>query len=136
MSGSILEFSQDLTNAEQPPPLPVGIYTATIVSVQKRVSNTSGKEYLNIGLRVPPEAYPADYPDGDPEGTMLFYNRVQTADTGNNRFALKRLCLAIGAPLGSRIDLLSWIDLTCNVEITHQEYEGEMRAQISKVMPA
>ena len=136
MSGSILTYSQDLTTQDAPPPLPVGTYTAEIVSVQKRVSNTSGREYLNAQMRIPPEQYPADYADGDPEGVTLFYNRLQTADTPQARFAMKRFLQAVGAPLGSKVDLMDLVGLTCNVEITHQEYEGEQRAQISRVMPA
>lgn len=136
MSGSILNYSQDLNTQEAPPPIPVGIYSAEITGAQKRVSNTSGREYLNIQVRIPPEQYPADYQDGDPEGVTLFYNRLQTADTPQARFAMKRFLQAVGAPISSKVDLMDLMGLTCNVEITHQEYEGEQRAQISRIMPA
>jgi hypothetical protein len=40
----------------------------------------------------------------------------------------------VGAPLSNRVDLNSLIGLTATVEITHQEYEGEQRAQIARIL--
>jgi hypothetical protein len=136
MSGSILNYSQDLATQDAPPPLPTGVYPAEVTAVQKRTSNTSGREYLNVQMRIAPDSYPADYPDGDPEGTTLFYNRLLTADTPQARFQMKRFLQAVGASLSANVDLMDLIGLTCTVEITHQEYEGEMRSQISRIMPA
>ena len=136
MSGSILNYAIDLNDQQAPPPIPTGIYPAEVMGVSKRVSNTSGHEYLNVQFRIAPESYPADYTEGDPEGTTLFYNRLRTADAPQPRFQMKRFLQAVGAPLSNRLDLMDLVNLTCNVEITHQEYEGELRAQISRVMPS
>ena len=42
----------------------------------------------------------------------------------------------LGGPLSMEIDVNSLIGLWANVEVVHQEYEGEMRAQISKLLDA
>jgi hypothetical protein len=39
-----------------------------------------------------------------------------------------------GGPLGRSIDLNSLIGLTCTVEIVHQEFDGEQRASIARVL--
>lgn len=134
MSGSILAFSEDITNAPVPQPLPVGPYPAEIIGAQKRVSPTTGNEYVQVMMRINPESYPADFTDGDPDGTTLSYNRLQADDTGVNRHRWRVFMEKVGGPLGRQIDLNSLIGLTCTVEITHQEYDGEQRAQIARVL--
>lgn len=134
MSGSILTFSEDITNAEAPPPLPTGPYPAEIIGAQKRVSSTSGNEYAMITMRINADAYPADYTDGDPDGTTLVYNRLQVEDTPSARHRWRVFMERCGGPLGRTIDLNALIGLTCTVDITHQEYEGEQRAQIARIL--
>jgi hypothetical protein len=134
MSGSILEFSEDITNATPPAPLPPGPYPAEIVAAQKRVSATSGKEYAQIMFRINAEAYPADFTEGDPDGTTLSYNRLQIEDTGKSRHSWRVFLEKCGGPLGRTVDLNTLIGLTATVEITHQEYEGEQRAQIARIL--
>lgn len=134
MSGSILTFSEDITNAQPPPPLPVGPYPAEIIGAQRRTSATSGNEYAQIMMRINAEAYPADYIDGDPDGTMLMYNRMVIADNPSTRHRWRVFMERCGGPLGRTIDLNTLVGLTCTVEITHQEFEGEMRAQIARVL--
>ena len=66
---SIIDYSEDLNNATPPIPLPAGPYPAEIIGAAERVSNTSGAKYLNLIVRIPSSAYPADYLDGDPDGS-------------------------------------------------------------------
>ena len=137
MSGSqqtIMRFSQDITNAEAPPPLPARQYRAEIIGAFIRPAQSSGVPYLNIQFRVPAEAYPADYTDGDPEGTVLYYNRVPATDTPTNRHRWRVLMEKIGGPLSMEVDLNSLIGLWGNIEVVHQEYEGEQRAAIARVV--
>ena len=134
MSGSILTFSEDITNAQPPPPLPVGPYPAEIIGAQRRTSATSGSDYASITMRINAESYPADYTDGDPDGTTLQYNRLQIEDTPVSRHRWRVFMERVGGPLGRSVDLNSLIGLTCTVEITHQEYEGEQRAQIARIL--
>jgi hypothetical protein len=88
MSGSILSFSEDITNATPPAPLPPGPYPAEIIGAQKRTSATTGKEYAQIMFRINAESYPADYTEGDPDGTTLSYNRLQVDDSGSKPSSL------------------------------------------------
>jgi hypothetical protein len=87
-----------------------------------------------LQFRIPAEEYPADYPDGDPDGTVLYYNRIPTDDKPRNRYLIRRAMERIGGPLSQEIDCNALIGLSANVEVVHQEYEGEMRASISKLL--
>jgi hypothetical protein len=40
----------------------------------------------------------------------------------------------LGGPLGHEIDCNALIGLWANIDVTHQEYEGEMRANIARVL--
>jgi len=131
---SILSYSTDLSTAEPPAPLPAGPYPAEIVSATERTGG-SGSKYLNVIFRISPSSYPADFTDGDPDGVEIHYNRIQTDDTGRNRFRMRQFLERIGVPtMGNRVDLNSLMGMTATVEITHQEYEGEQRAQIARVL--
>jgi len=134
MSGTILTFSEDITNAEAPPPLPVGPYPAEIIGAQRRTSPTTGKDYAQIMLRINSESYPADYTDGDPDGTVISYNRLQMEDNAANRHRWRVFLEKCGGPLGRSIDLNALVGLSCTVDITHQEYEGEQRPQVARIL--
>ena len=134
MSGSIIRFSQDITNAEAPPPLPIGPYPAEIIGAQRRTSATTGNEYAQVVMRIPANAYPADYTDGDPDGIIMSYNRLVIEDTPMAHHRWRVFMERIGGPLGREIDLNALVGLTCTVEVTHQDYEGEQRAQIARIL--
>jgi len=133
---SILEYSSDVSSAEAPPPLPVGDYPAVIDSVEQKISNTTGKEYLSVALKISPDDYPADF-DQDremfPEGVTLNYNRLMVEDTARSRYNMRKWCETIGAKAGKRVDPTEWLGLSCKVGVKHEKYEGEDRAQIGKV---
>lgn len=133
MSG-MLTFSEDITNAPPPVPLPVGPYPAEIIGAQRRTSPTTGNEYVQIAMRVNAEAYPADHTDGDPDGTILMYNRLLVDDSPANRHRWRVFMEKCGGPMGRNIDLNALVGLTCTIEITHQQYEGEDRAQIARIL--
>lgn len=130
---SILEFSEDVSQAEPVPPLPVGDYPAEIrAAVQK--TSAAGNAYGSVQFFIAPESYPADYTDGNPDGELLTYNRVAIADTPAARHRLRKFLEAIGAKGGKTVDLNDWVGLTATVSITHDTYEGETRAVVSKVV--
>lgn len=131
---SILEYGSDLKDATPPVPLPAGPYPAEIIGATEKVSATTGGKYLNVIFRIHSENYPADYVDGDPDGVELHYNRIQTDDNGRNRFRMRQFLERIGAPLSNRVDLNNLLGLTATVEVNHQEYEGEQRAQIARIL--
>jgi len=136
MSGStsIMRFSQDIATAEAPPPLPARQYNAEVIGASIRPAMSSGVPYLNLQFRVSADQYPADYPDGDPDGTVLYYNRLRAVDDPRGRYAMRQAMTRLGGPLSMEIDCNSLIGLRANIEVVHQEYEGEMRASISKLL--
>ena len=133
----ILEFSQDIGEAEAPPPLPVGEYTATVEGLEKKVSNTSGREYLGVIVRISPDDFPADF-DGSlyPDGVQLNYNRLFLDDNPRNRYTMRKWCEALGAPMGKQIDPNDWIGMTLRVGISHRKWEDEDRPNIQKIATA
>lgn len=132
---SILEFGSDIASAEAPPPLPAGEYPATIETVEEKVSQTSGKNYLGVTLRVARDNFPADF-DAEgafEDGVPLSYNRLVTEDNARARYNMRKWCEAIGAKMGKQIDPSEWIGLSCKVKIKLDTYEGEKRPQIAGV---
>lgn len=132
---SLMEFSSDLSEAEAPPPLPVGEYPATIVKAEIKDSQ-KGNKYLALMFRIEPESYPADFIDGNPEGETLAYNRLVLQDTPQGRYRARKFNESVGAPNSTRIDPNEYMGLTATVGIVHDTWEGEKRAQIAKVLAA
>lgn len=132
---SVMEFSEDVTTAEAPEPLPAGEYTAEIRQVEMKTS-AAGTTYAAVSFFIPADQYPADYTDGNPDGTILVYRRVRYEDSPRGRYQTRKFCEAIGAPMGRVINAMDWIGLTAVVVIDHEQYEGELQARISRVLPA
>ena len=131
---SIVEFSEDIDSAEAVPPLPESDYPFEIKSAVKKESQ-KGTSYAELGCYISPESYPVDYTDGDPDGTLLYYRRVSLEDTPASRHRIRKFCEAIGVkPPKGRLDLNEWIGATGIATIKHEQYEGEDRAQIVKVV--
>jgi hypothetical protein len=132
---SIIEFSEDIANAEAPVPLPKGDYPAEIRAAVRKTS-AAGNDYGSVTFFIAPEAYPADYSEGDPDGLTLIYNRVSLADTPAGRHRARKFIEAIGAPGGKSIDMNDWVGRTATVTVDHDTYEGETRAVVAKVVAA
>ena len=130
---SIVEFSSDLSKAEAPEPLPVGEYEANITSTEVKTSQAKDKRYCEIRWNVSPDQYPADYGDGSPDGTNLIYRRVSLEDNPQARWFTKQFIDAIGAPLGKKIDVNTWVGMDAVVEVDHETYEGVNRAIVKRV---
>lgn len=131
---TIVEFSEDINDAEPPIPLPIGEYQASIVSAETAVGQSSGKKYANVGFHVPVDQYPADFAaEQEPDGVTIQYRRVSLEDNQRGRFSVKRFCEAIGAPMSKRIDVTEWIGLEAVIHVGNTEYEGMPRAEILKV---
>jgi hypothetical protein len=136
-SQTIMTYSTDINEAEQPDPLPYGVYPASVVSAEIKESNTTGNKYYMTSFRILPDAYPADFnADNAPDGVTLAFRRTSAEDTPVGRFQVRQHCEALGAPMSTSIDCAEWIGLNANVEIVHEEYEGVMRATIKKVLAA
>lgn len=130
---SIIEYSVDLSEQDAPVPLPTKSYPFEIRSAEVKTSTNTGNEYYSIGLYISPDDYPADYTEGDPDGTILMYNRLSAADKPNARYRVKKFCLAIGAKTAKKIDTTEWIGLTGTCDVGVEEFEGEKRAVVTKI---
>lgn len=136
MSGSqsLISYQTDISTQEAPPPLPPRAYRAEIIGASVRPAQSSGVPYLNVQFRIPAEEYSADYTEGDPEGTVIYYNRLSAEDKPQARYRMRQFMERIGGPLGRQVDCNALIGLWANVEVTHQEYEGEQRANIARIL--
>ena len=133
---SIIQFSEDITNAEAPAPLPVGEYTAEIRAAEAKVSANSGNTYMAIQFFIPADQYPADFDEGDPDGITLTYNRLVVEDNAKGRHRMRKFCESIGAKTGREVNPSDWIGLTATVSVKHGTWEGETRAEIDRVVAA
>lgn len=130
---SIVEFSEDIGEAEAPEPLPVGEYPATIMAAEVKISQRNTK-YAAVTFMVSPDEYPADYPaDLAPDGKTIIHRRCSLEDNPQSRFMLRQFIEAIGATASKKIDVNEWVGLEANIEIDHDEYEGVTREQIKRV---
>lgn len=134
---SIIEYSSDLDNAEPPPPLPIGTYPAQIEEADVKDSKTTGKPYLALSLRIPPEAYPADFAEGDPDGTRVTFNRTPVEDTAMGRYRMRMLKQACGLrPGGRATDPADFVGLSVTIAVGHDEWEGVPRPTCDKIIAA
>jgi hypothetical protein len=137
MSGSqssMMSFSQDIASAEAPPPIPARSYRGEVIGAVVRPAQSSGILYLNLQFRIGADQYPADYTEGDPDGTIV-YARVRATDDMVGRFQMKRAMARLGGPTGSNIDCNALIGLWANIDVTHSpDQEGDMRAQVSRLL--
>ena len=130
---SIVEFSEDISQAEAPEPLPVGEYPATIRQAEVKLSQR-GTKYAAVTFVIAPEEYPADYPaENAPDGKVVVYRRCSMEDNPQSRYMLKNFCEAIGATASKKVDVNEWVGLDAVVEIDHDDYEGVTREQIKRV---
>lgn len=130
---SVIEFDVDLSTVEAPKPLPAGMYDSTIQNVEPVISKNSNKKMAKVTYAISADQYPADYVDGNPNGTTLTQYLMLENDA-RSKYALKQFCQKIGAPLSNRIDLTTWIGLPARLEVINEMWEGQPQARISKVI--
>lgn len=138
---SIIEYEDDLDAAEAPALLPKGDYMAEIRGAEKKESkNPNDKgvhtEYVNVTFYISPDSYPADFAEGDPDGVILSYGRLNPANTVKARFGMKKFCEKIGAPLGKKLDLNDWIGKSAIVTIGHEPWDGMDQMRITGIKGA
>lgn len=134
---SIIEFTRDLNEQDEPDLLPTGDYSAEIVEASFRISNSTGNTYLALKLRISPDSYPPDFTDGDPDGTDVNYNRIIIQpETSQTRWRLKKFLVNIGAKPGKSLDPSELIGLSCTLHVEQGEFDGEKQLQARKVLAA
>lgn len=132
---SIVEFSADISKAEAPEPLPVGIYQGVIRSALPKMSQRDTR-YAEVWFVISADQYPADYTDGNPDGTTLAFRRCSLEDTPAGRYGTRMFCESIGAPCGKEVDTNLWLNLEAQLEVGHESYEGVNRSVIQRVRAA
>lgn len=132
---SIVEYADDLSEAEQPNPLPVGEYRGSIRQAVQKISQRDTR-YGEIAFFIGADQYPADFTDGNPDGTTIFYRRVSFEENPQARYGARRFCEAIGAPLSKKLDLSEWVGMEAQVDVGHESWEGIDRAVIQRVRAA
>lgn len=133
---SIIEYSEDLANAEAPAPLPAGTYAGEIVKAEPKTSQ-NGNPYVAITVTIPPEQYPVDFDAASaPDGVILTYNRLSTADNPSARYRMRKFLESVGLVPGRSVDLNDLLGCAVSVEVEQQTYEGELRATAKRVSGA
>jgi len=130
--GSVIEFSEDISKAEAPPPLPARSYVGTITKALPKVNKNGGK-YASVSFTVNPSEFPPDYAAIQADPVVLTYNFVPLDDTATARFRLKQFCEATRVSVSRRVDLNDFIGKSANLVVVTGEYEGVPQAQIKKV---
>jgi len=135
--GSIIEFTDDIDDAEAPMPLPEGQYEAEIKAVEAKMSSNN-KKYAAVSFYIQTDAFPADYPiDEAPDGLVLIFRKLSLENNKMSKFNLKRFIQNIGAPpVGRSLDLTQWVGLKATVVVKHDTWEGTKRSTIDKVVAA
>ena len=125
----VFEFSTDISDAKPPEPLPVGEYRATVRSAEIGLSKSSGNPMMTLAYVIDAAQYPADYTDGNPDGTTLM-NYKSLADTISNRYLTKLFCEMHGVVPGKRINANEFIGQDVMVSISHEAFNGLMQARL------
>lgn len=132
MLSSVIEFDEDLSNVEAPKPLPAGNYDSVIESAEPIMSK-NGNPMVKVTHFISSDQYPADYTDGNPEGTRLTQYLMLGKDQ-RSKYQLKQFCLGIGAALSNSIDVNTWVGNAARVEVVNEIYEGNLNARLKKVL--
>lgn len=132
---SMLEFDVNLAEVEAPKPLPAGTYDAVVQTAEIVMSKNSEdpKPMIKCTFNISADQYPADYTDGNPNGTILTHY-VMADKSCRSMFALKRFLLALGAPLSNSVDTTTLIGLPAKLNVTNQLWEGVEVARIASVV--
>jgi len=99
---SVFTFDEDVSQTEAPPPLPVGQYIGEVVGCEPKLSS-KGSPMCVVQFRIGADQYPADYKDGNPDGTTLTHYIV-VQDNQQSRFRLKTFVEALGLTVRKEFD--------------------------------
>lgn len=130
--GSIIEYQDDISQAEAPPPLPARSYTGVITGAVHKI-NKNGGHYASVRFTISPDQFPPDFAAIQADAVVLSYNFVPLDNTASARYRLKKFCEAIRCPVSRRVDLNDFMGKSATVVVSEGEYNGEPQAQIKSV---
>jgi len=133
---SIIEYVEDLSDATEPQPLPANDYPAEVRGAEIKTSPKTNNRYVEVTFFISPDDYPADYTDGNPDGTTMTFGRLSPESNQRARWGMKKFCEAIGVPLSNKVDINDFIGKTAIVEVVNGMYDGSPTANIKKVKQA
>lgn len=108
--------------------VPPGDYMVTINSLERRTSENSGNEYLNLTLEIA---------EGEHEGIKFFDMLVLTE---SSFWKVAQLCRAIGQTEPFNLDSDDEVEAvmlgrTCKAKLKVENYKGEKRNRVQRFMP-
>lgn len=131
----IIELEENLGDAEKPPEIPGGLYTAEVQDVQTPTSG-KGNQYFAVTFVIASDDLPADVREDYPDGAKLFWNRVIVPKGRDRRalFNLRKFVEALGLDANTTsIDPNEWMGRKARIRVTLGKYLGEDRAEIKSV---
>jgi hypothetical protein len=134
----VIQLEGNLAEAEKPPEVPKGAYTAEIQDVQIPTSG-KGNQYFAVKCVIPPDELPADIRDQFEDGAVLYWNRQLVPTKGDRRamYNLRKWYEAMGLdPNITEVDPNDWMGQKIKVHVVMGKYQGEDRAEIRSVEAA
>jgi hypothetical protein len=132
----ILNFSQNIADAEPPPQLPAGEYKCVCTAAQDKIAASSGNPMLTLTLQVPSSEFPADFDVGEGVDALTFTLNVVARDIPADRWRMKNTCKAFGVPLASTIDPNDFVGREARARIRMGlDLEKNPRAEVAQVLP-
>ncbi len=130
--GSVFEFTDDISKAEAPPPLPPRSYIATVTGAVPKLNKNGGK-YGDITFTVSPDQFPPDFAAIQNDAVNLHYRFVPLDDTPAARWRLRKFCEAIRVTASRRFDLNDCVGKSASIKVENKDFQGENRAEIKDV---
>jgi hypothetical protein len=128
---TIIEYDDDVMNAEQPQPLPMRDYVGEIRTAEVKKSQKETL-YADAVFYISPDQYPVDYTDGNPEGTQV-HVRISVERNPQARWQMRKFISAIGAKGGARLDTSEWVGLQAKLSVAPREYQGNYQNDVKLV---
>lgn len=131
----VIELEENLGDAEKPPEIPGGLYSAEVQDVQTPTSG-KGNQYFAVTFVIASDDLPADVREDYPDGAKLFWNRVIVPKGRDRRalFNLRKFVESLGLDSNTTsIDPNEWMGRKARIRVVHGTYQGETRAEIKSV---
>jgi Protein of unknown function (DUF669) len=130
--GSVYELGSNLADVQQPSPLPIGEYRASVKIAELKASKSSGKPMLVTTYNISPDQYPPDFTDGNPDGeTLMVYTSM--SETPRSRWMLRKFVEMHGVVPSNRISATDFIGQEVILKVEHEDYQGMPQARGSVV---
>lgn len=129
---SVVEFSQDISTAEAPKPLPKRAYLASVIESVAKLSSKGNKMGV-LTFLITPDQYPADYTDGPKDGVKISYYRMSLEDNSRARWQIRQISEKMRVPVSRSVDMNSFMGKQALIELIVEEYQGEPRNQIDRI---